>query len=468
MCGQCHNSFDSLVECQDHVDSHLFKCYKCKFEAEDLKDIKRHERQEHSLLNCESEPHEGECKKYYTSKEPVEKFTCSLCDQTCENNEQLKHHLSSHKQSQNSPLDQSLPQTQVNCDQCNFVATDVPNLVNHIITSHKQTMKMCDFCEHEAASRDLLKAHIMEKHENQFFLNVIADQMVRVKDSFDMFEVFKVELKDILNKLIDGHNSVKQELFLIRNNQVNDTRLKDIENSIKRLSSRIGTSPSPATEDTQVPSVSSPSPPVNPSALPTTTASPAANKSRKRLSRKQPPLTPAAEPKILFIGDSVSRNVDLKAITDATRSTIVTARAYNAVHDDVANIAKDAAFYPRKNFSAVVPTEVVKDEFDHLILQAGSVDITNLKTKENANSHLDYFRQQAVFSAKNIFKSGVDALTHQPSLKKVIIMKQIPRYDPKNVDPLSLKPALSQLLQNKDHLFQNNFNSTNLFHITSG
>ena len=91
--------------------------------------------------------------------------------------------------------------------------------------------------------------------------------------------------------------------------------------------------------------------------------------------------------------DSVSRNVDLKAITDATKSTIVTARAYNAVHDDVANIAKDAAFYPRKNFSAVVPTEVVKDEFDHLILQAGSVDITNLKTKENANSHLDYFRQ---------------------------------------------------------------------------
>ena len=48
-------------------------------------------------------------------------------------------------------------------------------------------------------------------------------------------------------------------------------------------------------------------------------------------------------------------------------------------------------------------------------------------------------------SARNVFSAGVSALTHQPSLKKVVIMKQIPRYDPQEVDPLGLKPALSQL-----------------------
>ena len=86
-----------------------------------------------------------------------------------------------------------------------------------------------------------------------------------------------------------------------------------------------------------------------------------------------------------------------------------------------------------------------KDEYENLILQAGSVDISNLKTKENANLYMDYFNQQTVLSATNTFNAGVNALAQQPSLKKVVILKQIPRYDPKDVDPLGLKPALSQL-----------------------
>ena len=50
--------------------------------------------------------------------------------------------------------------------------------------------------------------------------------------------------------------------------------------------------------------------------------------------------------------------------------------------------------------------------------------------------------------AKNIFNSWVIALQQQPTLKRVIFMKQTPRYDPLDVDPLSLKPALSQLFNN--------------------
>ena len=51
-------------------------------------------------------------------------------------------------------------------------------------------------------------------------------------------------------------------------------------------------------------------------------------------------------------------------------------------------------------------------------------------------------------SAKNIFSAAVIAMEHQPSLKSVVIMKQTPRYDPLDIDPLSLKPALSQLFNN--------------------
>ena len=89
-----------------------------------------------------------------------------------------------------------------------------------------------------------------------------------------------------------------------------------------------------------------------------------------------------------------------------------------------------------------------KSKYHSLVLQSGSVDITNLNTKENAAEYLEYFRQETVISAKNLFTAGVNALSVQPSLEKVLILKQIPRYDPVVTDPLSLKPALSQLFNN--------------------
>ena len=52
-------------------------------------------------------------------------------------------------------------------------------------------------------------------------------------------------------------------------------------------------------------------------------------------------------------------------------------------------------------------------------------------------------------SARNIFDSCLLALDRQPSLKSVVIMKQT-RYDPLSVDPLSIRPALSQLFNNTD------------------
>ena len=61
---------------------------------------------------------------------------------------------------------------------------------------------------------------------------------------------------------------------------------------------------------------------------------------------------------------------------------------------------------------------------------------------------MEHFKQEAVISAKNLFQTAANALSGSSTLKKVVIMKQTPRYDPLNVDPLSLKPALSELYNN--------------------
>ena len=87
-------------------------------------------------------------------------------------------------------------------------------------------------------------------------------------------------------------------------------------------------------------------------------------------------------------------------------------------------------------------------KFKTLLLQAGSVDVTNLNTKENPEKYMEYYRQVAIMSATNLFQAGTNALEANKDLRKVIIMKQIPRYDPMDVDPLSLKASLSLLFNN--------------------
>ena len=62
--------------------------------------------------------------------------------------------------------------------------------------------------------------------------------------------------------------------------------------------------------------------------------------------------------------------------------------------------------------------------------------------------YMEYFRQETIMSATNLFQAGVNALRIQPTLAKVVIMKQIPRYDPSDVDPMSLKASLALLFNN--------------------
>ena len=150
----------------------------------------------------------------------------------------------------------------------------------------------------------------------------------------------------------------------------------------------------------------------------------------------------------MFIGDSVSAIVNKAALEEATEKKITMAKAYSSVHDEVQNVAKMPARFPRANFTDVVPFELKKDEYEALVLQAGSVDISNLNTKDDPAKYIEYFKQEAITSAKNLFTVAVRALETEPTLKKVVLMKQTPRYDPSDVDPLALKPTLSMLFNN--------------------
>ena len=53
------------------------------------------------------------------------------------------------------------------------------------------------------------------------------------------------------------------------------------------------------------------------------------------------------------------------------------------------------------------------------------MDITNLNTKDNPTEYLDYYRQEAVISANNLFQAAVNGLLSSPSLKNFAILPKI-------------------------------------------
>ena len=140
--------------------------------------------------------------------------------------------------------------------------------------------------------------------------------------------------------------------------------------------------------------------------------------------------------------------MNLELLENALDKTVITEKAYSSVFDIEQNAAKQAARFPRANFKDVISAKIVQSNYEALIIQAGSTDISNLNTKQTSEDDIEYFRQQAILSAKNLFSAAENAFTLQPKLQKVVLMKQTPRYDPVSSDLLCLKPALSDLFNN--------------------
>ena len=158
---------------------------------------------------------------------------------------------------------------------------------------------------------------------------------------------------------------------------------------------------------------------------------------------------PSLKPKVLFIGDSISANIDIRLLAHATEVQFHCVKAYSSIKDTVSNMCKRAAKFPHANFTDAVPAELQKGTYHSLILQAPSVDITNLNTALNPSEFIKYFEQQTVISAKNFFSVVENALKIQPTLNKVVVLKLIPRYDLPSVDPLGLKSDLSKMFNEK-------------------
>ena len=106
------------------------------------------------------------------------------------------------------------------------------------------------------------------------------------------------------------------------------------------------------------------------------------------------------------------------------------------------------------NFTDTVPKVVEKEKPDMIVLQTGSIEISNINVKRalmDENKDIEDYRKEWCSKVENdsanLFKVAEDAIKKNPNMK-VIIVKRLPRHDSPSVDPLGIKRKLSNFANN--------------------
>ena len=99
---------------------------------------------------------------------------------------------------------------------------------------------------------------------------------------------------------------------------------------------------------------------------------------------------------------------------------------------------------------AVVPKVIETEDVETLVLETGSIEITNINVnkavndpKKNIEEYKKLWFAKVENDSANLFEVAEDALKRSTSLKKVIIVKRLPRFDPSKDDVLGIKSELS-------------------------
>ena len=297
-CDKCEYSALDAGIMKKHMQKHtgriIYTCGICEFEATNQSFLEAHTESKHSKKSDILPPNKCDrCEKVFVEMlqfkhhicKPQSKYQCEQCTFAAVSLSELLDHVET--KHTNNPAQTISDPSRIKCDQCDFTAENVSTFILHIRTEHRH--ELCQYCDHVAQNRDALKAHMFDNHEEVVMLHTMAQQMNNVSESFALFETFKNELGNVIKSVLENQNSIKQELFLIRNKQV--------EMSAKQITER-------------------PTPPSTESA--TASTRPAPRRSTAVLTPPPSDAHSATQPqkkkKTLFIGDSISANINIEAV----------------------------------------------------------------------------------------------------------------------------------------------------------
>ena len=195
-----------------------------------------------------------------------------------------------------------------------------------------------------------------------------------------------------------------------------DKKIDRIESALVNLTERLSSSQvnKKKFESSETPGINTSSPAFQ------KTATYADIVTKSSLSKSASPEQPQVKSQVCIIGDPISANVDQKIIANVMKAEVRTARAYSSVKDTDENEAKEKTKFPDKSFENVINEEASNTETDILIIQSGSVDITNLKTSIIIIIIIIIFISEPKIQKVNITYKKIK--THQPlTINKICI-----------------------------------------------
>ena len=318
-CGKCDQKFQRITDLNMHIDDRHKPKETATLQVGDINMIQN--KNDHTATSSPELVHEisicGECSQQFSVHEECIKhieshsFKCDKCDYLSKSEEEVKAHEAEHVVTRNQLSKESFQVKSFKCEKCDqtFESVDVAK-------KHK--------CGHVGDDHVDLAKHSAENPGDETLTSTMFDQ---VREGLEHMEV----MRKMLLQLIQGQNEMKQELFVIRNKQETVPIQQDlVETPNKRTYAEAASTPTVCSLPNTSPRV--PQPHSMTHQIPP-----------QKHSSPEPPQNPPRQverSQILFVGDSISGNINIQAIEKAIGKEFVCKKAYTAVHDTKRNVAK--------------------------------------------------------------------------------------------------------------------------------
>ena len=407
-CKKCEKSFPYMFHYNAHSCTPVYKypCEKCNFIAAELSEIVEHMVDIHTgqLLQCSS------CDFQVKDKETLDMHVKSVHSPDVEDSNKIMYQ---DKAAESKP-------EEVKCDQCEFVTKDIPSFINHIRTGHSEEAVACQYCGILVKNKEELLNHVYDNHAEIVLIHTMAKQ---INDLSVNFETFGNQFSQVFETM----NAMKQELFVIRNKQSEQST--NLETNEKPTQKDIIELSTPKKEEIQRDSTSN----TNENETKKETY---ATKVKENLNVEQDQKEEFLSKNILMVADSHSYNLDRRIFENQTDTKLDLAIAFTVDADEDAK-------YKTRNFLKIVPERLQKKNYDTLIIQAGTNEISNINV-EFPSLNIKQWENKVQDSRTKVYQLAQKSLKDNPRLKKVIIVKSPPRFDPSTVDPSSIKAKLNK------------------------
>ena len=380
-------------------------------------------------------------------------FDCSRCEFSTAKYTELKSHIQTIHQSSKVNM-KNVSDMTLTCEDCEYVCRYNIQMKKHQEKKHKEGKYRygCDICDYRDNFLGNVWKHKLAKHSDMFhfnsseenipkdiLLNLVAEQNANLMEEVVSL---KKNVKEVIMQVTYDFEDIIEKMRKTAEEQHLETKAT-LSNISKRLE-RAKPKPIEKPKQSKKPASSSPSSSTSsksskktPSSASPQTKIPHNKKSKVPQVNQKKKSEYQCKPRVLLVGDSLLHNTHFRYVEDVTNTTIKTSKAYSSVWNE-------AARFKELNIQKVTKNELKKSSFQHLVLSAPTMDISNLDTtRVTASDNVDRFKQQVISSCQNMINIAQDALAKHPELKKVTIMNHTPRFDTPDVDPVGLKHNLA-------------------------